>query len=113
MEGILGKEDALSLVEHADQRAGDDPLLAVDERLIPLVRLRVVKEEAQAFPMAVRTVGFDFLQFRTATPYVANADRAIQFDGRRRSRERIKDAPDLSVPGTNVEIEIVGSLLRS
>src|ERR1700689_5794176 len=90
VKGIVCVQLATTIMKLAHQAPSHNRALTVEERLTPLVRLRVVQKQRQSFPMSLRTVGLNLFQLRTPTPNRSCRDRAVEFDHFARSRERIE-----------------------
>src|SRR5262249_47402914 len=113
LEGVVRVELAAPVVERAHEGvAAERAVGAVDERLAPLVRLRVVEKQRQTLPVAFRSVDLDLLELGAAVPERAHDDEPVHLDGLGRLREGMKEALDLRVPDTDVEVEVVPAVAK-
>src|ERR1035438_5177038 len=110
VKGIVLVQLAAAVMKLAHELPGQNCGLTVDERLTPLVRLRIVQKQRQSFPMSLRTVGLNLFQPRAPTPNQSCRDRAVEFDHVARSRERIERTAYVCMPHASAEIKIVGAI---
>src|SRR5580698_3379459 len=78
LEGVLTEEFSATVLERSDRRRVHNSSFTVDERLTPLMRLRVVEKQRRALPMPFRSIGFDLLQLSFAFPDLPYCDRAVK-----------------------------------
>ena len=95
IEYLLVEQLAATIPELADRRCVQYAVPATGIVLAPLVRLRIVEKQGQAFPVTVGTICIDLLQLAAAIPDFADSHCAIL------------QARDVRLPGSEVEIEIV------
>jgi hypothetical protein len=69
--------------------------------------LGIVEKQGQTFEVTGRAIGLDLLELRTAIPNLLDDDGSLEFDPGVRALERMLEALYVSVPSTNVEVEIV------
>ena len=112
VEGVGGVEVAAAVCELADHWRVERGRFAVDEALAPLMGLRVVEEEAHAFPASGWAVGFDFFELCAAVPDLADADCAVELDCFGGVGEGLRGADDVGVPDAYVEVEVVLAVAR-
>ena len=80
---VLGVKFTDSIPELADLGRDDDAVLAVGPIKSPLVRLRIVGAEGQAFDVAgSRAIGFELLDLGAAVPNFTGNGSAVKFDPR-------------------------------
>ncbi|MDF2433480.1 MAG: hypothetical protein JWP44_3111 [Mucilaginibacter sp.] len=68
VERFLVEELATAVLELADLRLIHYTRAADSKVLSPLMRLRTIKKQCEAFKMSGRTIGLDLLQLRAAIP---------------------------------------------
>src|SRR5712671_1542605 len=107
MVELLAVELAAPVLEIADGRLVHRAVAAVGEVHTPLVRQGVVEEQGHAFEMTARPVCLDRLDLGFAIPDLVDHHAAVQFGPVAGTAERMLQAADMSLPATEVEIEIV------
>jgi hypothetical protein len=107
VERFLVEEFATAVLELADLRLIHYTHCAVDKVLTPLMRLRIIEEQCEAFEMSGRTIGLDLLQLRAAIPNLPDVHRSIQIHPVVGARKWMLEAADMGLPCPYVEIEIV------
>jgi hypothetical protein len=71
------------------------------------MRCRIIQEQRRAFEMTEGAVRLYFLQRSPAIPDFPDFDRTVELDPGTGICENVQPPPDMGVPVTEIEIEIV------
>ena len=104
---ILTEEFPAPVLECADERFAERTILAGSKCLAPLMGLRIVEKQGQAFPMTRWTIRLDLFQVGATIPDFSLGFGAFHLDPARGTAEGMLQARDVGLPRTYTEVEIV------
>src|SRR5208282_4145698 len=108
IESVLAVELAAAIFEFADLGwAGEHASVAVGPVQIPLVGLRIVETQREAFDVAGGAVRFEFIEIRAAIPDRAGNDGAVKFNPGGGAGQGMYEALQVDFPGANLKVKIV------
>ena len=107
IQGFLVIKLAASIFELANRGLGQRASAAAGKIKAPLTRLRIVQAQVQTFDVPCGTVGFEFHQIRATVPKFADDGRPVILDPAIGTGEWMLQAAQMSLPSTDLEVEIV------
>src|SRR5438309_1514627 len=109
---LLVIELAATVLELTDHRLADDPVLTGRRIEAPLMGLGIVEKEQQILDVPAGPVGLEFFELRAAIPNLTRDQSAVVLHPSRGTGKRMLQASDVSLPVTEVEVEIMLSVAR-